>query len=285
MSTDLAGLFTNYPESPYRVPMRTDSNPAATKFDLGDMPTNAKDKLANDVDRDEAEKETADNTKALTELQELLYAEDKRSVLIVLQAIDAGGKDSTIRRCFGHLNPAGVRVWSFKVPTPLELSHDYLWRYHDKTPADGNIGIFNRSHYESVLVERVKKIVPTETIHRRYAQINAWEQMLVSEGTVILKFFLHLSADEQAERFADRLTREDKWWKFSASDLEERKRWKDYQQAFRDALAACSTPWAPWYAIPADQKWYRDTLVTRHHAQCARGARHELADPGEGYGR
>ena len=247
-----------FPDSPFRVPHGT-GDPLASGFDLAALPTDA---AGADVDKKEAKKRITANLKELTDLQERLYAGQARAVLVVLQAIDAGGKDSTIRRVLGHLNPQGVRVWSFKQPSALEASHDYLWRYHAKAPARGMIGVFNRSHYESVLVERVKDLTPEATWRRRYAQINAFEATLASEGTTVLKFFLHLSRDEQADRFRDRLTEPEKWWKFSESDLEERSRWPAYTAAFRDALAACSTPHAPWYAIPADQKWYRDLLIS-----------------------
>ena len=246
--------FADYRDSPYRVP-----HDAADSFELDALPTDA---AKAEVDKKEAKHANKANRKALTDLQERLYAGSEHAVLVVLQAIDAGGKDSTIRRCLGHLNPQGVRVQSFKQPSSLELSHDFLWRYHQHAPVRGNIGVFNRSHYESVLVERVKRLVPEPTWRGRYEQINAFEQMLVSEGTIILKFFLHLSRDEQAERFRDRLVEPEKWWKFSESDLEERARWPAYQSAFRDALAYCSTPHAPWYAVPADQKWYRDYVIT-----------------------
>jgi PPK2 family polyphosphate:nucleotide phosphotransferase len=230
-----------------------------SRCDLSEMPTDARDL---EITKKDARKETHKQTKRLDELQEVLYAESKHAVLIVLQAIDAGGKDSTIRKVFGRMNPQGVRVSSFKVPTPLERSHDYLWRYHIATPPKGHIGIFNRSHYESVLVERVKEIVPEAVWSKRYEQINQWEQMLASEGTLILKFYLHVSLEEQAERLRDRLVRPDKWWKFNPDDLAERERWKLYREAFDDVLTHCSTEHAPWYSIPADQKWYRNLVIS-----------------------
>jgi PPK2 family polyphosphate:nucleotide phosphotransferase len=249
--------FTQYPDSPFRVPFGG-GDPRLSDFDLARLPTDAGEA---DVKKSEAKKETKAILDEVQSLQEALYAEGRRSLLVVLQAIDAGGKDSTIRRVFGHLNPQGVRVWSFKQPSALERSHDFLWRHHDKAPAAGMIGVFNRSHYEAVLVERVKEIVPEAVWRRRYDQINAFERLLASEGTAVVKFFLHLSPDEQADRFRDRLVQPEKWWKFSEHDLTERRRWHDYSAAFRDALAACSTAHAPWYAIPADQKWYRDLLI------------------------
>jgi PPK2 family polyphosphate:nucleotide phosphotransferase len=215
------------------------------------------------MEKDGAKALTEEHVKRIDVLQEVLHAQSEHAVLIVLQAMDAGGKDSTIRDVFELLNPQGVNVASFKVPTPLELSHDYLWRYHMQCPPKGHITIFNRSHYESVLVERVREIVPEEVWRRRYEEINAFERMLAAEGTVILKFFLHISKKEQAKRFRDRLKEPEKWWKFNENDLAERRLWDDYQAAFEDLLSRCSTPWAPWYAIPADQKWYRNLHVSQ----------------------
>jgi PPK2 family polyphosphate:nucleotide phosphotransferase len=221
------------------------------------------DSDGSETEKDGAKKLTDEHVKRIDALQEVLYAQSEHAVLIVLQAMDAGGKDSTIRDVFELLNPQGVNVASFKVPTPLELSHDYLWRYHMQCPPKGHITIFNRSHYESVLVERVREIVPKDVWRRRYEEINAFERMLAAEGTVILKFFLHISRKEQAERFRDRLEEPKKWWKFNENDLVERRLWDEYQAAFEDVLNQCSTPWAPWYAIPADQKWYRNLQVSQ----------------------
>ena len=229
-----------------------------TSAKLRKRPTDAAD---SELDKSDAKDKHKENLNALDKLQETLYADSRHAVLCVFQALDAGGKDSTIRHVFGPLNPQGVRVSSFKIPSTEELSHDFLWRYHRQTPAKGHVGVFNRSHYESVLVERVKDIVPEKIWRRRYEQINAWEAMLAAEGTIILKFYLHLSREEQAERFRDRLTRPDKWWKFSENDLAERERWDAYTAAFEDALTHTSTPHAPWYAVPADQKWYRNLVV------------------------
>jgi len=197
----------------------------------------------------------------LEALQELLYAEGKRRVLVVLQAMDTGGKDGVIRHVLEGVNPAGVKVAGFKVPSKLELAHDYLWRVHQKTPGNGEIVIFNRSHYEDVLVVRVHNIVPEEVWSRRYEHINAFEKMLADEGTLILKFFLHISKDEQRERLQARLDEPDKRWKFSLGDLEERKLWDDYIAAFEAVLSKTSTEWAPWYVVPADRKWYRNLVI------------------------
>jgi PPK2 family polyphosphate:nucleotide phosphotransferase len=199
----------------------------------------------------------------LAELQEVLYAEDKRSLLIILQAMDAGGKDGTIKHVLGGVNPQGCEVTSFKVPSAEELDHDFLWRIHKAVPRKGHIGIFNRSHYEDVLVVRVHRLVPKEVWKERYDQINRFEKLLTEMGTVILKFFLHISKDEQKKRFQERLADPRKNWKFSEVDLKERELWEEYQQAYEDVLAKCSTEWASWYVIPANHKWYRNWLVAR----------------------
>jgi PPK2 family polyphosphate:nucleotide phosphotransferase len=199
----------------------------------------------------------------LSSLQERLHAEERRSLLIVLQGTDAAGKDGTIKHVLRGTNPAGVRVHSFKEPSNDELAHDFLWRYHQATPADGMIGVFNRSHYEDVLVVRVKDLAPEPLWRSRYDSINDFERMLVREGTTILKFFLHISKEEQLEKFRERLERTDKYFKWSANDAKERARWDDYQQAYEDAVNATSTPWAPWYVIPADHRWFRNYAVAR----------------------
>ena len=195
-------------------------------------------------------------------LQEKLYAQGKHKVLIVLQAMDTGGKDGTIRRVFEGVNPAGVSVASFKKPTPEELAHDYLWRVHKRAPADGQIVVFNRSHYEDVLVVRVHELVPEDRWSKRYEHIRNFEQLLVDEGTTILKFFLHISYDEQRERLQARLDNPDKHWKFSLGDLDERKRWADYIAAYEAMLSKTSTADAPWFVVPADRKWYRDLVIS-----------------------
>ena len=206
-----------------------------------------------------------DQTKKLLErlgdLQAMLYADSRYALLVVLQARDAGGKDGTVRKVFGACNPLGCQVTSFKTPTPIELAHDYLWRVHQATPAKGMIGIFNRSHYEDVLVVRVKDIVPKAVWGKRYDQINEFERMLDDNRVKILKFFLHISRDEQAKRLRDRLSDPTKNWKFRAGDLDDRDLWDEYTKAYRDALRQCSTPWAPWYVVPADRKWYRNWAV------------------------
>ena len=197
----------------------------------------------------------------LESLQELLYSEHKHKVLIVLQAMDTGGKDGTIRHVFEGVNPQGVRVASFKKPTPEELDHDYLWRVHKHVPGKGQIVIFNRSHYEDVLVVRVRGLAPKEVWSKRYDHINDFERMLADEGTTILKFFLHIDLDEQKERFQARLDEPGKHWKFNPGDLEDRKLWPEYMKAYGDAISKTSTDWAPWYVIPANRKWYRNLVI------------------------
>ncbi len=214
-------------------------------------------------DREAAEKEFRSLRKRLAELQHRLWAAGRDKLLLVFQAMDAGGKDGSIRRVFQGVNPQGVRVTSFKAPTPRELAHDYLWRVHRAVPGSGEIGVFNRSHYEDVLIVRVDGLVPPEVWGRRYEEINHFERLLASSGTAILKFYLHVSKEEQKERFEARLANPRKNWKFSRGDLDKRRQWDDYMAAYEDALERCSTAWAPWYAIPADQKWYRNLVLAR----------------------
>ena len=197
----------------------------------------------------------------LQKLQERLYAEGRQSLLVVFQATDTGGKDGTIRAVFEGTNPQGVRVASFKVPTGEELAHDFLWRIHKETPGRGMISIFNRSHYEDVIVVRVKNIVPESVWRPRYGIINEFERLLALNGTRIVKFFLHISRDEQKKRLQERLDDPRKHWKFSSADLKEREHWDDYQVAFGDALSHCSTEYAPWYVVPANRNWYRNLVV------------------------
>lgn len=194
-------------------------------------------------------------------LQELLFAQGKHKILIVLQAMDTGGKDGVIRRVFDGVNPQGVKVASFKVPTPEDLAHDYLWRIHKQTPGKGEIVIFNRSHYEDVLVVRVQNLAPPNIWEKRFDHINAFERLLADEGTTILKFYLHISADEQKARLQARLDEPDKRWKFNPGDLKDRALWGDYMHAYEDVLSKTSMPWAPWYIVPANRKWYRDLVI------------------------
>ncbi len=198
----------------------------------------------------------------LDELQFQLYAENKRSLLICLQALDAGGKDGVIRHVIGTMNPQGCRVASFKQPSSEELARDFLWRIEKQTPRQGEVVIFNRSHYEDVIVVRVHDLVPQKVWSQRYTQINDFERRLVANGTHILKFFLHISKEEQLERFKDRLDDPARHWKISEADYSERKRWDDYQTAYEDAIAKCSTEAAPWFVIPSDHKWFRDLAIS-----------------------
>lgn len=220
------------------------------------------DRSAFDGDKSEAGRRTKQLNERLEELQELLYADGAHKLLIVLQAMDTGGKDGTIRHVFDGTNPQGVKVASFKKPTPEELAHDYLWRVHEHTPGSGQITIFNRSHYEDVLVVRVHELVPEERWRKRYDHINAFEALLADEGTTILKFFLHISKEEQKERLQARLDEPHKQWKFARGDLAERRRWDAYAAAYEEALTRTSTERAPWYVVPADRKWYRNLVVS-----------------------
>jgi PPK2 family polyphosphate:nucleotide phosphotransferase len=220
-----------------------------------DSTPGAKDKTA-------AQAEVERNRERLFDLQYRLYAENRRALLVVLQAMDTAGKDGLIRHVVAGLNPQGCRVTAFKAPSAEELDHDYLWRIWKEVPAKGDIGIFNRSHYEDVLVVRVRNLVPRAVWRRRYAQINDFEEHLTANGVAVVKFFLHISPEEQLERLKARLADPKKHWKFSPADVEERKRWSDYMRAYEDALERCSTGRAPWYVIPANRKWYRDLAVS-----------------------
>jgi PPK2 family polyphosphate:nucleotide phosphotransferase len=239
-------------DSPYLV------KPGA-KVDLNHWPT---DDTGSFGEKDKARPVIKHNIEKLIGLQELLYASSSHALLIVLQAMDAGGKDGAISHVFSGVNPQGCNVTSFKVPNSEEAAHDYLWRYHLACPRRGMIGIFNRSQYESVLVERVHNLVPKNVWSKRYDQINDFERMLAAEKTVILKFFLHISKSEQKKRFQARLSDKSRNWKFSPSDLAERKYWDDYQSAFTDALHYCSTDHAPWFIVPSDHKWFRNWVLS-----------------------
>lgn len=203
----------------------------------------------------------ADLNDRLEYLQEMLWAEHRHKVLVVLQGMDTSGKDGTIRHVFDGVNPLGVKVAPFKTPTPEELDHDFLWRVHPKVPGRGEIVIFNRSHYEDVLAARVKELVPPKVWKARYGQINDFEKLLAETGTTLLKFFLHIDAAEQKERFQARLDDPTKRWKFRKGDLADRQLWPDYQEAYEDALNRTSTRHAPWYIVPSNKKWYRNLVV------------------------
>jgi len=230
------------------------------KVKLAEISTRGKDFHK---DREAADAEFEELKKELIKLQERLYAESKQKLLVVFQAMDTGGKDSTIRSVFSGLNPQGVQVTSFKEPTKEELAHDFLWRIHKAVPASGYIGIFNRSHYEDVIVVRVANIFPESVWRPRYELINQFERLLFSSGMRVLKFYLHISEEEQKKRLEERREDPRKNWKFSAEDLAKRKEWKEYMEVYEDAFAHCTTDEAPWYVIPADQKWYRNLAIAR----------------------
>ncbi|HEX8033307.1 MAG TPA: PPK2 family polyphosphate kinase [Ktedonobacterales bacterium] len=215
------------------------------------------------LSHDDAEKQTDEFKNRLLELQDLLYGAARQSVLVILQGLDTSGKDGTIKHVMSHVNPVGCQVWSFKVPTAEELSHDFLWRVHKRTPANGMFAIFNRSHYEDVLVARVHGLVPEDVWSKRYEQINHFEQMLALNNTIICKFFLHISKGEQKQRLLAREQDPEKWWKLSLADWQERAYWDAYQEAYADAIGRCGTSWAPWHIIPANKKWYRDFAIAR----------------------
>lgn len=213
-------------------------------------------------DKKEGLEKLAELNRQLDALQEVFYAERKNRLLVVLQAMDTAGKDGTVRSVFDGVNPQGVRVVSFKTPTAEELDHDYLWRVHQQTPVRGEIVIFNRSHYEDILIVRVHELVPEKVWRKRFHQINQFEKILVEEGTTILKFFLHIDPEEQRQRLLERIQDPTKQWKFNPNDLKERELWPAYMQAYEDVLNKTSTPWAPWYVIPANRNWYRNLMVS-----------------------
>lgn len=214
-------------------------------------------------DKESANAELEKHVQRLRELQYLMYAENKRSLLIILQALDAAGKDGTINHVLSAMNPQGCRVYGFKTPSPEELAHDYLWRIHQATPRKGYVAVFNRSHYEDVLVVRVHNLVPKEVWSKRYDEINAFEKQLTDNGTHILKFYLHIDKDEQLARFKQRLDDPNRHWKISESDYAEREYWHEYQKAYEDAISNCSTKDAPWFIIPSNHKWVRNLAVSQ----------------------
>ena len=234
---------------------------------LKDYPPDSIDEVA---DKASAEVELQKLSDELSDLQEMLSAAQLHSMLVVLQGMDTSGKDGTIRHVFSHVNPQGCYVHSFKAPTEEELAHDFLWRVHKVTPAKGKLGIFNRSHYEDVLVVRVHNLVPQETWKRRYKEINHFEDLLINSGTIMLKFYLHISSEEQERRLLAREQDIDKAWKIDANDWIERRHWKDYQEAYEAALSECSTDNSPWYIVPANHKWYRNLAVAHTMVQTMR---------------
>jgi PPK2 family polyphosphate:nucleotide phosphotransferase len=231
------------------------------------------------LEKSELKKKLEKELEKLGELQDRFYADGRRALLIMLQGRDASGKDGVVRTVIGACNPSGVRINSFKAPTPIELAHDYQWRVHHVMPEKGMFGIFNRSHYEDVLVVRVHELVPEDVWSKRYEQINNFEKMLSESGTVILKFFLHVSQDEQKERLRERVEDPSKNWKFNAGDLDERNLWDKYTEAYRDALKKCSTPWAPWYVVPADSNKARNYLIAKRIVETLDGLDLEYPRP------
>ena len=247
-----------------------------SKVDLGKIDPNFHGDYENE---DAAVTELAKNSQRLTELQALMTAENKHSGLIVLQAMDGGGKDGTIKHVMSAMNPQGCSVVGFKVPTAEELAHDYLWRIHKVTPGKGRITVFNRSHFEDVLVVRVHNLVPVDVWSKRYNEINAFERGLANSGTTIVKFFLHIDKEEQLRRFKDRLDEPGKQWKISDSDYTEREYWDDYQQAYVDAISKCSFNYAPWYVIPANHKWIRNLMVSQILVEIMEGWKMKYPEP------
>jgi PPK2 family polyphosphate:nucleotide phosphotransferase len=229
------------------------------KIKLSDIPTRADKK----VDKDKTKDKTADLVRRLSELQNVLYAENKRSLLIVLQGMDASGKDGAVKKVFQGVNPLGCRVQPFKAPTPEELAHDFLWRIHKHTPEKGMIQIFNRSHYEDVLITRIHNWIDDETTHRRFGFINSFEECLQAHETHILKFYLHISPEEQVQRLKERATDPTKLWKYNPADLVEAALWKQYMKVYEDVFENCS-PEIPWVIVPSDQNWYKEYIVAKH---------------------
>jgi PPK2 family polyphosphate:nucleotide phosphotransferase len=245
---------------------------------IADLPT-ALDKVKGNKDAGTAEflKLRAE----LAGLQERLYAENKRRVLVVVQGLDASGKDGLVRDLFDEVNPAGLMVTSFKAPTATELAHDYLWRIHQVMPPSRIIGVFNRSHYEDVLIVRVDNLVPESVWRARYDQINHFEKMLVESGTTIVKLFLNVSKDEQRKRLYERMTVPEKQWKFSLADVAKHKQFAQYQAAYEELLNRCSTDWAPWYVLPSDQNWYRNLAAAQILVQALRDLNPQYPKPTE----
>ena len=250
-----------------------------TRLDLAQVDADESEHFARKKD---VKDELAKQRDRIRDLQARLYAERRRGLLIVLQAMDTGGKDGTIRAVFQGVNPQGCQVWSFKAPSTEELEHDFLWRYHQKAPARGMITIFNRSHYEEVLIVRVRELMPEAVWRRRYDMINEFEHTLALNDTTVIKFYLHISKDEQRRRLQSRLDDPAKHWKFSSADLRERAYWDDYMAAFEDAVSNCSTDYAPWYVVPANNKWYRNLVIARTIADTLEAMRPQFppAEPG-----
>jgi PPK2 family polyphosphate:nucleotide phosphotransferase len=233
------------------------------------------------LEKDEAKAKTDQYARRIGELQDLLYANSRHAVLLLLQGMDASGKDGAIRKVLEYVNPVGVQATNFKVPSDEERAHDFLWREHKAVPRYGTIGVFNRSHYEAVLAERILNIVPKKIWSKRYPQIVSFEEMLVENHIVLLKFYLHISKKEQARRFTDRLIQPHKRWKFAHADLKARQRWADYMQAYEDMINATSHPRAPWHIIPADRNWVRDFFVAKTVLRAMEGLKMKWPEPAE----
>ena len=248
------------------------------KLSLEKISTNEK-VLADDLNKEESFQHFEELRNELKELQRTLYAEHKRRVLVVIQAMDTGGKDGCVRHVFSNVDPQGLSVVSFKKPNEEELSHDYLWRIHQHVPSDGHLTVFNRSHYEDIVAVRVKKIFGEDVWKRRYRHIVEFERMLAEEGTTIVKLFLHISKEEQRERLQARLDTPEKNWKFNPDDLADRARWPKFMEAYEDVLSKTSTDHAPWYVIPADRKWYRNLCVARIMVQTLKELKLSYPDP------
>lgn len=230
-------------------------------------------------DKDEAKEELEENLERLNKLQRRLYAHGGHALLIVLQGMDTAGKDGAIRHVMGAFDPQGVEVTSFKVPTEEELAHDFLWRVHRRAPQRGKVGIFNRSHYEDVVAVRVRKLAPETVWRPRFERINQFEGLLAEAGVTVVKLFLHISPEEQAERLQQRQQDPEKQWKFRPGDLEDRRLWGEFLAAWEEALRRCNTPWARWYAVPADRKWYRNLAVSRILIETLEGLALAFPDP------
>lgn len=235
-----------------------------------------------DLDKERAELQLQENSAAIGELTHRLYAESRRSALLVLQGMDTSGKDGTIRSVLAEVNPQSCAIASFKAPTSEELAHDFLWRIHKATPRHGELGVFNRSHYEDVLIVRVHNLVPEKMWKARYDRINEFEQLLVDSGVKLVKCYLHISKDEQKERLQARLDDPTKRWKFNPEDLAERKYWDDYQRAAEDMLARCNTKHAPWHIVPSDRKWNRNLIVSQLLREALEEMNPQFPEPHEG---
>ena len=245
------------------------------KPDLSKIDSNDKS-LFTGADKSEFEEQFRKLQDQLREMQKMLYAQNKHRILVVMQAMDTGGKDGCIKHVFSHIDPQGIHVRSFKKPTAEELSYDFLWRVHAKVPPTGQLVIFNRSHYEDIIAVRVKKLFPAEVWQRRQRHIIDFERMLAEEGTTIVKIFLHISREEQKKRLEARLSNPQKHWKFNPDDLADRKLWDDFMEAYEDVISKTSTEHAPWFVVPADRKWYRNLCVARIMLDTMRGLKMEL---------